>query len=212
MNNDTGQAGWTRALGQYAGAASRFAAYAIDVIVSWAAFTLALAGVSFAIRIVTGRSVNWHPDTSIAVAVVFAVWEIAYFGYCWAAAGRTAGMALFGLRVVRADGADLDPWRGVLRALVFPLSIILCGLGFVGILVQREHRALHDLLAGTAVIYSWDARATRLRLLARTAGRSSSGLGAASPAQGEADFRRMERARFWPQADQSQENRRQAAD
>ncbi|MGH3277214.1 MAG: hypothetical protein ACRDNZ_23155, partial [Streptosporangiaceae bacterium] len=36
-------------------------------------------------------------------------------------------------------------------------------------LVQREHRALHDLIAGTAVIYAWDARAARLRFLARQA-------------------------------------------
>ena len=170
MKSRARQADWTGALGHYAGAASRFAAYAVDVIVSWAAFTLALAGVSFAILIITGRSVNWHLGGSIAVAVIFAVWEFTYFGYCWAAAGRTTGMALLGLRVVRADGADLDPWRGVVRALVFPLSIILCGLGFVGILTQREHRALHDLLAGTAVVYSWDARAVRLRLLARAAG------------------------------------------
>jgi uncharacterized RDD family membrane protein YckC len=160
---------WTGALGRYAGAGSRFAAYAVDVIVSWAVFTLGLAGVSFAITIVTGRSVTWHLGASIAVGVVFAVWELTYFGYCWAAAGQTPGMALLGLRVVRADGADLDPWRGVVRALAFPLSIILCGLGFVGILTQREHRALHDLVAGTAVIYSWDARAVRLRSLARTA-------------------------------------------
>jgi uncharacterized RDD family membrane protein YckC len=160
---------WTDALGQYAGAASRFAAYAVDVVVSWAAFTLALAGVSFAILIITGRGVSWHLGGSIAVAVVFAVWEFTYFGYCWAAAGRTAGMALLGLRVVRADGGGLDPWRGVARALFFPLSIIPCGLGFAGILVQREHRALHDLLAGTAVVYSWDARSVRLRSPGRRA-------------------------------------------
>jgi hypothetical protein len=30
---------------------------------------------------------------------------------------------------------------------------------------------LHDLLAGTAVIYSWDARAVRLRHLTQTASR-----------------------------------------
>jgi uncharacterized RDD family membrane protein YckC len=57
----------------------------------------------------------------------------------------------------------------VLRALVFPLSFLLLGLGFLGILVQRERRALHDLIAGTAVVYSWDARAARLRFLAREA-------------------------------------------
>jgi uncharacterized RDD family membrane protein YckC len=162
-----GQGDWIDALGDYAGAASRFAAYAIDVIVSSAAFTLALAGLSFAITIITGRSISWHPGGSIAAGVAFAVWELAYFAYCWATVGKTPGMALLGLRVVRADGADPDPWRGAARALAFPLSIILCGLGFVGVLVPREHRALHDLLAGTAVIYSWDDRAVRLRFMAR---------------------------------------------
>jgi uncharacterized RDD family membrane protein YckC len=171
VTSRAGQPDWTGALGHYAGAASRFAAYAVDVILSWGAFTLGLAGVTFAIRIITGRSVSWHLGGSVAVGVVFVMWELTYFGYCWAAAGRTPGMALLGLRVVRTDGADLDPWRGVLRAVLFPLSVLLCGLGFVGILVQREHRALHDLLAGTAVIYSWDARATRLRFLARSTNR-----------------------------------------
>jgi len=171
VTTGAGRADWTGALGRYAGAASRFTAYAVDVIVSWAAFSLVLAGISFAILIVTGRSVNWHVGATVTIGVIFAVWELTYFGYCWAAAGRTPGMALLGLRVVRADGADLDPWHGVLRALAFPLSIILCGLGFIGILTQREHRALHDLLAGTAVVYSWDARAAQLRRLARTADR-----------------------------------------
>jgi uncharacterized RDD family membrane protein YckC len=177
VNSAAAQADWRAAHGHYSGAASRFAAYAVDVILSWAAFTLALAGLSFAILIITGRSVSWHLGGSIAVAVVFAAWEFTYFGYCWAAAGRTPGMTLLGLRVVRADGAVVDPWRGVVRALVFPLSIIPFGLGFAGILVQREHRALHDLIAGTAVIYSWDTRAARLRLLARAAGRPLPGAG-----------------------------------
>ena len=113
MISRAGQADWTGALGRYAGAASRFAAYAVDIVVSWAAFTLGLAGISFAIKIVTGRSVSWHLGGTIAVGVIFAVWELTYFGYCWATAARTPGMALLGLRVIRADGEDLDPWRGV---------------------------------------------------------------------------------------------------
>jgi uncharacterized RDD family membrane protein YckC len=184
VNSRAGPTDWIGSLGDYAGAGSRFAAYAADVILSSAAFMLALAGLSFALRIITGRSISWQPGSSIAAGVIFAVWELTYFGYCWAAAGRTPGMALLGLRVVRADGTDLDPWRGVARALAFPLSILAFGLGFVGVLTQREHRALHDLLAGTAVVYSWDARAARLRYLARAAGRPAP---AASPAPGEAD-------------------------
>jgi hypothetical protein len=55
------------------------------------------------------------------------------------------------------------------RSLTFPLGFLTLGLGFLGILVQREHRAVYDLIAGTAVVYAWDARAARLRFLARQA-------------------------------------------
>jgi uncharacterized RDD family membrane protein YckC len=117
---------------------------------------------------VTGHSVGWNRADTV-VAIVFAAWWFFYFGYSWAASGRTFGMAVLGLRVVRADGTSLPPSRALLRAVVLPLSFVLFGLGLLGILLQREHRALHDLIAGSAVIYSWDARAARLRFLAREA-------------------------------------------
>jgi uncharacterized RDD family membrane protein YckC len=60
--------------------------------------------------------------------------------------------------------------RGLLRTLAFPLSFLLLGLGFLGILLQHDRRALHDLIADTAVVYSWDAREARLRSLAREGG------------------------------------------
>jgi hypothetical protein len=69
---------------------------------------------------------------------------------------------------------------------VFPLSFLLFGLGFLGILVQRERRALHDLIAGTAVVYSWDARAARLRFLAREA-EAGTAPATASPLAGDAE-------------------------
>ena len=161
-------AGLVSQQGHYAGSVSRFLAYLIDLAVSSAVFALGLAAVSLGVQVVTGHSVAWS-RSNIIVAVIYAVWEFLYFGYSWAASGKTFGMAVLGVRVVRADGADLESRRGYLRALVFPLSFLLCGLGFLGILVQREHRALHDLIAGSAVIYAWDARAARLRYLAREA-------------------------------------------
>ena len=72
-------------------------------------------------------------------------------------------MALFGVRVVTDDGADVSAGRAVVRTLALPLSFLFLGLGFVGILLGDRRRALHDVIAGTAVIYSWDARAARLR-------------------------------------------------
>ena len=57
--------------------------------------------------------------------------------------------------------------RAVVRTLAFPLSVLFLALGFTGILLGGRRRARHDVIAGTAVIYSWDARAARLRFLSR---------------------------------------------
>jgi uncharacterized RDD family membrane protein YckC len=168
MRGHAHEAGWVSSQGHYAGSVSRFLAYVIDLVASSGLFTLGLAGASLVAQVVTRHSVSWN-RTNIVVAIIFVAWEFFYFGYSWAASGRTFGMAVLGVRVVRADGEGLDPWRGAVRALVFPLSFLFLGLGFLGILVQREHRALHDLIAGSAVIYAWDARAARLRFLAREA-------------------------------------------
>jgi uncharacterized RDD family membrane protein YckC len=174
-------ADWVSAQGHYAGSVSRFLAFVIDAAVSAGLFALGLAAASFAVQVVTGNSVSWN-RSNIVVAVIFAAWEFFYFGYSWAVSGKTFGMAVLGVRVVRADGAVADPWRGAVRSLAFPLSFLFFGLGFLGILVQRERRALHDLIAGTAVVYAWDARAARLRFLAR-----GSGPGTASGPAGNAD-------------------------
>ena len=152
--------------GKYAGFASRFAAFATDVAISVGLFMLALAAISFAARVLTGTDIAWNRG-NIWVIVAYAVWALIYFAHSWAASGRTAGMALFGVRVVRDDGTDVSGRRAVVRTLALPLSFLLLGLGFTGILVGDQRRALHDVIAGTAVIYSWDARAARLRFLSR---------------------------------------------
>ena len=153
-------------LGKCAGFASRFAAFAVDVGASIGVFMLALAAISFAAKVLTGRDIAWHRG-DLWVVIAFAAWEFVYFAYCWAVSGRTVGMALFGVQVVGDDGSDASGRRAVIRTLALPLSFLLLGLGFVGILVGARRRALHDVIAGTAIIYSWDARAARLRFLSR---------------------------------------------
>ena len=49
------------------------------------------------------------------MVIAYAAWEFIYFAYCWAASGRTAGMALFGVRVVRDDGTGARAGRSCAR-------------------------------------------------------------------------------------------------
>jgi uncharacterized RDD family membrane protein YckC len=157
---------WVSAQGNYAGSVSRLTAYLIDLLVSTVIFQLALASISFVWSVFTGHGITWHRD-SIGVIIVYVLWQFVYFGFQWAANGKTLGMTLLGVHIVRADGTRLEPRQGWVRSLAFPLGFLTLGLGFLGILVQREHRAVYDLIAGTAVVYAWDARAARLRFLAR---------------------------------------------
>lgn len=154
--------------GHYAGMVSRFCAYLIDITLSGLLFGALMWLVLTALGVVTGHS--WQAsDHGVIVTTIYVAWLFTYFALPLAMTGRTAGKGILGLRVVRADGVDLDPARAAVRTLVYPLSFLLFGLGLLLGLVQRERRCLHDLLAGTAVVYAWDARTARLRLLTRAA-------------------------------------------
>ena len=152
--------------GHYAGFASRFASFVVDLIVLTGVFMLILAAINFAASIVSGNHIDFNRN-DIWVVIGYLVWGFIYFAHFWGLNGRTAGGAMFGLQVLTDDGYDVSFRRAVLRTLAFPLSFLILGLGFLGILLGDQRRALHDVIAGTVVVYSWDARAARLRFLHR---------------------------------------------
>jgi uncharacterized RDD family membrane protein YckC len=154
--------------GHYAGVVTRFGAFAIDVATAATLFAIGAAVVEYIVSALAGSDLELS-DAPIVSAVALGAWWFAYSAYPLAVGGRTFGMAALGLQAVRVDGSDLDVGHAVLRVLVFPLSFLLMGLGFVLILVRRDRRALHDLIGQAAVVYAWDARAARLRFLARGA-------------------------------------------
>ncbi len=155
--------------GHYAGAVSRLVAFGADVGASWGLYLLGQSLVNFAIRLATGHSYTLTNHRILAL-VVLIVWEFIYFAYQWAVSGKTLGMAIFGIQVVTAAGRPITPLQAIYRTLGLGLTILTLGIGFLGIIYQRERRALDDFVAGTAVVYSWDARAARLRWMARTEG------------------------------------------
>ena len=152
--------------GHYAGAVTRLVAFAADVGASWGLFTLGAAALTFTVQLVSGTTFTLS-NYQVASLVSAAVWEFVYFAYQWTLSGKTIGMALLGIRVVKTDGGSIGARQAVIRTLTLPLSFLVFGLGFLGILTNRDRHAWHDRLAGTSVVYSWDARAARLRWLAK---------------------------------------------
>jgi uncharacterized RDD family membrane protein YckC len=153
--------------GHYAGAISRLVAFGADVGASWGLYLLGTALLNFAVRLVSGHSYTLTNHRVVAF-IVLGLWEFLYFSYQWAVSGKTIGMAVFGIQVVTAQGGPISPRQAVLRTLGLGITLLTLGIGFLGIVYQRERRALDDFIAGTAVVYDWDAKAARLRWLART--------------------------------------------
>lgn len=163
------------AVGHYAGPWSRLAAYIIDAVLVGALYSVITATIIWILELILEKNFDASSLGSGASASFLTVWSLLYFFVPWAISGRTPGMLVLGLRVVRRDGSRLDPGHAFIRAITLPLSFLLLGLGLIGIVIGREHRALHDVFANTTVVYAWDARKTRLRRLAgtRTSGASA---------------------------------------
>jgi uncharacterized RDD family membrane protein YckC len=152
--------------GHYAGPVTRLVSYAIDAFLVSALFSIVTAGLFWLVQLVTGENYDASDVGGLLGGIVFLVWIFLYFWGPMAAWGRTLGMAIMGLELVRRDGDRVGAGRVAIRVITFPISFLLLGLGFIGILLGREHRALHDVFAGTTIVYAWDARAARLRFLA----------------------------------------------
>src|SRR5262249_55089311 len=128
---------------------------------------LVLAAINFVASIVTGKSTNFN-RSDIWVVIAYVAWAFIYFAYWWGLNGKTPGGSLFGGQGLADDGRDVSGRRAIGRTLAFPLSFLILCLGFLGILLGDRRRALHDVIAGTVVVYAWDARAARLRFLSRS--------------------------------------------
>ncbi len=91
--------------GNYAGVASRTAAYLIDAGLIVGLYTVTVSAARFIVDVVFGKTLL--SDGSLVWTIAFVVWAFFYLFYCWGAGGKTPGAALLGIRVVRRDGSRL---------------------------------------------------------------------------------------------------------
>jgi len=76
----------------------------------------------------------------------------AYFVWCWLKSGQTLGMRTWKLKLVDQHGQLLMPVVALLRYGLACLSLMLFGLGFLWVLIDRDHLYIHDRLLGSRII------------------------------------------------------------
>ena len=71
--------------------------------------------------------------------------------------GATPGKKFVHIKIVDAKTfEDITNKQAITRSLGYIPSTLLLGIGFLMVAFRKDKRALHDLLAGTAVIYDED--------------------------------------------------------
>jgi uncharacterized RDD family membrane protein YckC len=156
--------------GEFAGFASRFVAFGIDLalvfssagIINWVIITAmglfsfdllapvdTESGVFSRLIMVVGKIVL----LSMPFVLLFAYWLV-----FWTATGQTIGKRVMGVRVVRMDGQRMKVSNSLRRIVMYAVSMVPLFLGFLWILIDDERRGWHDKVAKTCVIYAWNAR------------------------------------------------------
>ncbi|MGH8302795.1 MAG: RDD family protein [Steroidobacteraceae bacterium] len=98
--------------------------------------------------ILVGVALSWVHHGGRGMLLLLA----AYGAIMWKLKGTTVGGIVCDLKVVRIGGGPLDWGTAIVRALGCFLSLVVAGLGFIWIAVDREHQAWHDKIAGTVVV------------------------------------------------------------
>jgi uncharacterized RDD family membrane protein YckC len=76
----------------------------------------------------------------------------AYFVWCWRQSGQTLAMQAWKIKLIGDDSQLLSLNIAILRYILATLSVVLCGLGFLWAIIDRQHLYLHDRLLKTRIV------------------------------------------------------------
>jgi uncharacterized RDD family membrane protein YckC len=131
-------------------------ALTLDALLAQLVYLIGAAMVALVASLAGGIHPTWVAATLAGAGWVIV--QVAYFAGSWAAAGRTPGMHLLGLRVQGPNGRKPGLLRALVRLVGLWLAIAIAFLGFLPVFVDDRRRALQDFLSGTEVVY--DERTT----------------------------------------------------
>ena len=132
---------------QTAGFGVRTLAYLVD------AFLLSLVGGAFPYLVLPSHSAGQQTTNAGGGSTLLA---LLYFVFFWSylGGGRTVGMRLFGLRVIRDNGLPLGVLEALVRFIGLVVSFLVCFLGVIWVGIDPRRQGWHDKLAHTLVVHT----------------------------------------------------------
>lgn len=128
---------------ELAGLFSRLLAMILDSVLMVLLFLLLI----FVVSLLGGGD-----STSISQVIGFAS-SVLYNWYFWTRRdGQTPGKFALKIRVIKADGTPLSDTDAVIRAIGYQVSSIVCGLGYIWAIFDKNNQTWHDKLARTYVV------------------------------------------------------------
>jgi uncharacterized RDD family membrane protein YckC len=76
-----------------------------------------------------------------------------FFGFFWTKNGQTIGMLAWRIRVQSKEGYSITWTQALIRFCSAILGTLICGLGYVWMLVNDQKLTLQDQLSNTEVVY-----------------------------------------------------------
>ena len=154
----TDEEGRGQVTGHYAGPVSRILGIVLDSIIVSTAFILMVLGFAFIIDFLFQIEISTSWRGGVFGLIVALIWAFLYHWVSISLAGRTIGMGVLGVGVVARDGTPISGKKAAIRQVVYPISFLFFGVGFLGLFISPERRTLHDAAGGSVVVYYWGNR------------------------------------------------------
>src|SRR5262245_7575853 len=153
----------TEAALEPAGFWPRLGAYLVDGFVLYSIFFIGWRGLSKVMSWqepdLRGLNVKTVTDllpifkVLLVQTAAFYVWKVIYDVALNGRFGATIGKMVVGMKIVRLDDSPISYGVALIRSLGTILSDCICYTGYLFVAFRDDKRALHDLLAGTRVVY-----------------------------------------------------------
>jgi uncharacterized RDD family membrane protein YckC len=127
--------------------ARRLAAHLIDLL----ALSLLLFGLVVVWTVTTGENFDPSRDARQGETLGMLLAGL-YFVAFWRLAGASPGKRMMGLRVIGVGSAAPGLRRSIARYFTMTLLGSVFGMTWWPVLVRRDRRGIHDLVAGTQVV------------------------------------------------------------